>query len=48
MPPAQGFLFAQAVPKERIDDILSSGHIEGHTVAVDVDGDIPVRASLAS
>ncbi len=45
---AQGFLFAQAVPKERIDDILRSGRVEGHAVSTDVDEDSAVGASQAS
>lgn len=44
---AQGFLFAHAIPKERIDEILRSGHIDEHAVAADLDADSPDRASLA-
>ncbi len=45
---AQGFLFAQAVPKERIDDILRSGSVEGHAVSADAEEGGTVEASLAS
>jgi diguanylate cyclase (GGDEF)-like protein/PAS domain S-box-containing protein len=45
---AQGFLFAQAVPKQRIDDILRSGQVEGHAVTADVEKEGTVEASLAS